>query len=170
MSRLKKFDEAANKILTESRKTYMSFSNVKVVSRKTPTIEQIKEELLKLSHKSSWDEFLNEQNCGDCDIIAKTVSKMFPKVKMVSVRIIFSDQAKAKMAPQDDPDMYTCTHYLNKLNGKYIDFGKATNIYEDVYVLDGIDDIKSCEYTEEGAKHLTEEREENPRQLGTFLR
>jgi hypothetical protein len=169
---LKNFVAVYKSILNESVRAsyYKKFADVKLVSRKTPTVDEIKEKLLEITGLQDWQAFLDEERPGDCDMIARAVSRMYPKVKMVSVRILFSEQAKAKMDPQDDPMMYTCTHFLNKLDNRYIDFGKATNIYEDVYVLDGVDDITSCEYSDEAVKMLTDEREEDPRQIGTYLR
>ena len=169
-STLKKFDKLCESIISESvirKKFYDRFSKAKPISRKIPTIEQIKEELLKLSECTNWDHFLALKSKGDCDLIAKAVARMFPKIKMVSATILFSEDAKKKL---DKEKGYECVHFLNKLNDKYIDFGKATNIYDGVYVLEGIDDIKSCEYSDEAAQHLTDEEEEDPKQLGTYLR
>lgn len=165
------FDKAYRRILLEGKMNRLWNPNaIKAKSRGIPSIETVKEELLKLSGCSSWEDFVNMQQSGDCDMIAKTVARMFPKIKMVSVIIEFCENAIKQMEQQDNPDMYKCSHFLNKLNGKYLDFGKGTNRYENVYVLDGEDDMYSCEYKESAVKYLTDERLEDPKQLGTTLR
>lgn len=37
-------------------------------------------------------------------------------------------------------------HYCNYLNGTYVDFGKGTNIYDGIYVFEGIDNINEITY------------------------
>lgn len=167
---MKKFNQKVNSILKESLRTWTrQFLNAKLVSKKTPTIEEVKNALLNLTGMKSWDEFVAEERPGDCDLVAKAVTVMFPKLKFISVKIYFTQQAKDKMEYNDDPEWFTCIHYLNKLGEKYIDFSKYTNTYEDVYVLDGVDDINSFEYSQEALKYIKEEQEEDPK-LGLTLR
>ena len=162
-------DSAYLNILNESRQRWLLY-NLKVITRNNPTIVQIKEALLKLSNMINWNDFVISQKVGECSFIAQSVSRMFPKIEMYSVVINFSEQAISKMEPQDDPDMYTCTHYLNKFKNTWIDFGKGTNRYEGIYVLDGIDDMYSCLYSKEAVERLIDPIKQDPKMLGTVLR
>ena len=65
--------------------------------------------------------------------------------------------------------MYKCTHYLNMFEDTLIDFGKATNRYEGVYVLDGLDDMYSHMYSLEAKKLIKINRKEDPKALGMYL-
>ena len=161
---LTSIQSAYDNIITEARKRW-SYDDVKLVSRGLPTVDQVKSKLLELSHMVSWEEFVLSQKPGECPLIAKSVSKMFPKIEMYSVVISFSQQAIDKMEPQTDPDMYTCTHYLNKVGDLWIDFGKGTNRYEGIYVLDGIDDLMSVVYSNDAKSHFSEIFKKDPKSI-----
>lgn len=158
-----KFNEEYFKIITESK---IILGNLKPITRKIPNIEDVKNELLKLFKINSWNEFIDLQKSGQCDFIAKAVCRLFPKFKMISVYVKFSKEAKEKMNPG-----YTfATHFLNKLGNKYYDFGKGTNRYEGVYILEGLGDIYDVNVTDKEAKQFEEEQEENPKAIGTIIR
>jgi hypothetical protein len=156
-------------IINESRPRWL-IDNVKLVTRNNPTVEQIKEALLRLAKMDDWTEFVNSQRTGECALIAQSVSRMFPKMKFYSVIVNFSEYAISKMEPQDDPDMFRCTHYLNMFKDQYFDFGKATNRYEGVYVLDGIDNMYSCIYSQDAVNYIKEPILRDPKVPGIYLR
>ena len=160
---MNKFDKLFHKIITETR---IPIFSIKPITRSIPNIEQVKEELLKLFKFNSWNEFIDFQKAGQCDYIAKLVCRLFPKFKMVSVYVDISPEARKKMSPE-----YTfAIHYLNKLNGKYYDFAKGTNCYEDVYILDGLGDKYDVNITPEESARFSKEIEEDPKSIGTTLR
>ena len=158
-----KFNEEYFKIISEST---ITLRTLKPISRGTPDIETVKNELLKLFKISTWNEFIDMQKTGQCDFISKAVCRLFPKFKMVSVYVNLSDEAKKKMNPG-----YTyATHFLNKLNNKYYDFGKGTNCYEGVYVLEGLGNKYDVNVTEDEAKNFSKEQIEDPKAIGTSIR
>lgn len=154
-------------IINESK---WNLNDLKMITRSYPTVIQIKEALIKLSGASDWRAFINSQKVGDCSFIAKSVAKMFPKMKMYSVIVNFSEQAISQMEPQTDPNMFTCTHFLNRCKDQYFDFGKGTNRYEGVYVLDGLDDMYSCIYSSDAVEHIVDPIEVDPKTPGVLIR
>jgi len=162
-------DDAYFSIISESKPRWL-VDDAKVITRSNPTVMQIKEALLSLVKMDDWNAFVDSQQVGECALIAQSVSRMFPKMGFYSVTINFSEKAISQMELQDDPDMFTCSHYLNMFKGQYFDFGKATNRYEGVYVLDGIDDMYSCVYSEDAASHLVDPMKQDPRMQGVYLR
>ena len=180
-------DSAYLNIINEAKTTRAvtwGFNDVKVVSRNSPTVPQIKEALLKLAKMTDWNTFVNSQKAGECGLIAKAVSKMFPKIGFYSVTINFSEQAISKMDPDDDPDMFKCTHYFNMYKNQCLDFGKGTNRYvgaltEDengvksrplIYVLDGVDDMYSCTYSSTVVEnHFTDIIKRDPSVAGFYV-
>lgn len=161
---MKKFDKTYFNIITESK---IVISNLKPITKDIPSFDEVKAALLKLYKFSSWDEFIDMQQTGQCDKIAKTVSKLFPKIKMVSANINFSNIAKLKI---NDKEEYNAVHYFNKIGKDFIDFGKGTNKYNDVYILDGIDDLYDVTFSEEALKNIEDIRNENPNSIGITLR
>lgn len=158
-----KFNEEYFKIITESK---VILGNIKPISKSIPNIEDVKSELLKLFKIDTWNEFINMQKAGQCDFISKAVCRLFPKFKMISVYVNFSEEAKKKMSPG-----YTfAIHFLNKLNNKYYDFGKGTNCYEGVYVLEGLGNKYDVNITDEEAKMFEKEMIEDPKAIGTNIR
>ena len=158
-----KFNEEYFKIISESK---IILGNLKPITRNKPNIEDVKSELLKLFKINTWNEFIDLQKSGQCDFISKAVCRLFPKFKMVSVYVNISEEAKKKMSSG-----YTfSTHFLNKLGNKYYDFGKGTNRYEGIYVLEGLGNIYDVNITEEEAKQFDKEQEENPKAIGTIIR
>ena len=162
MINMKKFDKVYNQIITEARFT---LSSLKPVSRKTPDIEEVKAELLKLFKCNSWEEFIDIQSPGQCDFISKAVCRLFPKFKMVSVFVKISQEAK-----KVDPGLTHATHFLNKLNSKYYDFGKGSNCYDGVYVLEGLGNKYDVNVTEEESFQFYNEIEVDPKEIGTIVR
>jgi len=163
-------DAAYASVITESKQRWLK-TQIKCISYEVPTLIQIKDAILKLAKLSDWNAFVDSQKNNECLLISESVSLMFPMIDMYSVVINFSDEAISKMKPQDDLDMFTCTHYLNKYEDMWLDFGKGTNVYEDVYVLDGIDDIYLCIYANEEAKSkITKPRKEDVDALSIYLK
>jgi len=157
MAELKKFNKLINEAMTglklrtknNKKLNLPPLYAIKAVSRNNPKIEDVKKELLKITGMENWEDFIRTQRQGECTIIAHTVKKLFPKFDIIEAKIKFSDKAISQMEKQEDSEMYTCTHYLNMYKDKLYDFGKGTNCYEDIYVLDGVDDIFSCEISED---------------------
>lgn len=158
-----KFNEEYFKIISESK---ITLRDIKPISKATPEIEQVKTELLKLFKINSWNEFIDLQKAGQCDFISKAVCRLFPKFKMVSVYVNISPEAKKKM----EPGFTFATHFLNKLGKKYYDFGKGTNCYEGVYVLEGLGNKYDVNVTDEEAKMFDKEMLEDPKAIGTNIR
>lgn len=169
---MKHFERLARKyIVSESmRDCINALYAAKPKTKGIPSIEDVKKALLELTGIDSWETFASKQESGDCEFIARAVSRMFPKLKFVSVKISFSQQAIDKMEPDDDPEWFTCVHYLNKLGDEYLDFAKHSNVYENAYALDGVDDIDSFTYSKEALKHFSEEQIENPKDIGVVMR
>lgn len=161
---MKEFDKTYFNIITESK---IVIRNLKPITKDVPTLDEVKAALLKLYRFSSWDEFINMQQVGQCDKIAKTVCKLFPKIKMVSAIINFSEIAKLKINDNDD---YNAVHYFNKIGKEYLDFGKGTNRYNNVYILEGIDNLYDVTFSEEAIKNIEEVKSENPNSIGITLR
>ena len=160
---MSKFNEEYFKIISESK---IILSNLKPITKNIPDIEKVKEELLKLFKINTWNEFIDLQKAGQCDFISKAVCRLFPKFKMISVYVNFSEDAKKKVSP----GALYATHFLNKLGKKYYDFGKGTNRYDGVYILEGLGDIYDVNITEEELKQFEKEQEENPKAIGTIIR
>lgn len=160
---MKRLNERYFQIITESS---VVLRNIKSISKGSPNIEKVKEELLKLFKINTWDEFINIQKSGQCDFISKAVCRLFPKFKMVSVYVNISDEAKKKMGP----GFTFATHFLNKLGNKYYDFGKGTNCYDNVYILEGLGDKYDVNITEAEEKQFSNEQEEDPKAIGTTIR
>lgn len=158
-----KFNEEYFNIISESK---IILNTLKPISKGIPDINDVKNELLKLFKFNSWNEFIDLQKAGQCDFIAKAVCRLFPKFKMVSVYVELSKDAKEKMAPGST----FAVHYLNKLNGKYYDFGKGSNCYDGIYVLEGLGNKYDVEITDEEAKNFSKEQLEDPKAIGTTLR
>lgn len=161
---MKNFDKKYLDIITESK---VIISNLKPITKEIPSFDEVKAALLKLYKFSSWNEFIDMQQAGQCDKIAKSVSKLFPKIKMVSAIINFSEIAKLKI---NDNEEYNAVHYFNKIGKNYVDFGKGTNKYSNIYILDGIDDLYDVTFSDEALKNIEEVRNENPNSIGTILR
>lgn len=160
---MKKFNNEYFKVITESK---VILNSLKPISKKAPDIEQVKEELLKLFKFSTWKEFIDLQEAGQCDFIAKAVCRLFPKFKMVSVYVDYSEEAKEK-----SNSGYTyATHFLNKLGNTYYDFGKGTNVYDGVYILEGLGNIYDVTLTDQEIKQFKNEMEEDPKAIGTNIR
>ena len=158
-----KFNEEYIKIITESK---LSLSSLKPITRGTPNIEDVKNELLKLFKISSWNEFIDLQRPGQCDFISKAVCRLFPKFKMISVYTNFSKEAMKKMEPG-----YTySTHFLNKLGKTYYNFGKGSNCYEGVYVLEGLGDKYDVNVTDKESAQFSKEQQEDPKAIGSTIR
>jgi hypothetical protein len=107
------------------------------------------------------------QQTGQCSTIAKAVCRLFPRVKMVSAIINFSDLAKLEI--NDDEEM-NCVHYFNKIGNEFYDFGKGTNRYNNVYVMKGDGDIYDVTFTNKELNLITEIMNENPKEIGIRLR
>jgi len=158
-----KFNEEYFKIISESK---ITLRDLKPITKGTPDIEDVKKELLKLFKISSWNEFIDLQKAGQCDFISKVVCRLFPKFKMVSVYVNISEEAKKKTTFE-----YTyATHFLNKLGKKYYDFGKGTNCYDGVYILDGVGNKYDVNVSDEESKYFYDERLEDPKAIGTTIR
>lgn len=160
---MKKFNSEYFKIISESK---IILGNLKPISKAKPDIEVVKKELLKLFKFSSWNEFIDLQKTGQCDFISKVVCRLFPKFKMVSVFVDFSEKAKEKLG-EDEP---YATHFLNKLGNDYYDFGKGTNKYEGTYILEGLGNVYDVTLTDEERKNLRDEIQVNPKDIGTIIR
>lgn len=161
---MNEFDKTYFNIIIESR---VILSNIKPVSKNVPTIDEIKNELLKLFQFSSWNEFIDMQQTGQCSTIAKAVCRLFPKVKMVSAIVNFSDLAKLEI---NDENEMNCVHYFNKLGKNYLDFAKGTNRYKNIYVMKGVGDIYDVIFTPKELALIEDIRNENPKEIGTTLR
>lgn len=161
---MKEFDKTYFNIITESK---IVIRNLKPITKDVPTLDEVKAALLKLYKFSTWEEFIDMQQTGQCDKIAKTVCKLFPKVKMVSAYINFSEVAKIKI---NDSGEYNAVHYFNKIGKDFVDFGKGTNRYNEVYILTGIDDLYDVNFSNEAIKNIKDIRPENPKLIGTILR
>lgn len=159
-----KFNKEYFKIITESK---VILRDLKPITKGKPDIELVKNELLKLFKINSWKEFIDLQQTGQCVFISKAVCRLFPKFKLVSVIVNFSAEANRKT---NNPDETIASHFLNKLGNKYYDFGKGTNCYEGVYVLDGLGDKYDVNITDKEAKEFSEEIEEDPKSIGTNIR
>jgi hypothetical protein len=161
---MENFNKEYLNIVTESR---IILNNIKPISKNIPTLDEIKTELLKLFKFSDWNEFIDMQQTGQCSTIAKAVCRLFPKVKMVSAIVTFSDLAKLEI---NDDDEMNCVHYFNQIGKEYFDFAKGTNRYKNVYVMKGDGDIYDVTYTEKELKLISEIRKEDPKAIGTILR
>lgn len=161
---MKEFNKTYFDIISESS---IKFNELKPISKNVPSLEEVKVALLKLYKFSTWEEFINYQQVGQCNRIAKTVCKLFPKIKMVSAIINFSEVAKIKI---NDGGEYNAIHYFNKIGKDFVDFGKGTNRYNDVYILTGIDDLYDVNFSNEAIKNIEDVRPENPKLIGTILR
>lgn len=161
---MKEFDKTYFNIITESK---IVIRNLKPITKDVPTLDEVKAALLKLYKFSTWDEFIDMQQTGQCDKIAKTVSKLFPKIKMVSAIIDFSESAILKI---NDNEENNAVHYFNKIGKNFVDFGKGTNRYNNVYILDGIDDIYDVNFSSEALKNIKDIKSENPNSIGIVLR
>lgn len=161
---MNEFDKTYFNIIMESR---VILSNIKPVSKNVPTIDEIKNELLKLFQFSSWNEFIDMQQTGQCSTISKAVCRLFPKVKMVSAIVNFSDLAKLEI---NDKNEMNCVHYFNKLGKNYLDFAKGTNRYKNIYVMKGVGDIYDVTFTPKELALIEDIRNENPKEIGTTLR
>jgi hypothetical protein len=161
---MENFNKEYLNIVTESR---VILNNIKPISKNIPTLDEIKTELLKLFKFSDWNEFIDMQQTGQCSTIAKAVCRLFPKVKMVSAIVTFSDLAKLEI---NDDDEMNCVHYFNQIGKEYFDFAKGTNRYKNVYVMKGDGDIYDVTYTEKELKLISEIRKEDPKAIGTILR
>ena len=178
-------DSAYLNIINEAKAVTWGFNDIRVVNNsKKITIPQIKEALLKLAKMTDWNTFVDSQKSGECGYIAKAVSKMFPKIGFYSVTINFSESAISKMDPDDDPEMFKCTHYFNMLEGECLDFGKGTNRYRGsliidengiksrplIYVLDGVDKMYSCTYSSTVVQnYFTDIIERDPSVAGFYV-
>ena len=160
---MKNFNNEYFKIITESK---VILRDLKPITKSIPDIGTVKEELLKLFKFNSWSEFIDLQEAGQCDFISKAVCRLFPKFKMVSVFVNFSEDAMKKMKSEDT----YCVHFLNKLGNTYYDFGKGTNRYDNVYALEGLGNIYDVTLTEEEIKQFSKEQIEDPKQIGTTIR
>lgn len=161
---MENFNKEYLNIVTESR---VILNNIKPISKNIPTLDEIKTELLKLFKFSNWNEFIDMQQTGQCSTIAKAVCRLFPKVKMVSAIVTFSDLAKLEI---NDDDEMNCVHYFNQIGKEYFDFAKGTNRYKNIYVMKGDGDIYDVTYTEKELKLISEIRKEDPKAIGTILR
>lgn len=161
---MKNFNKEYLNIITESK---VILNNIKPISKNVPTIDEIKNELLKLFKFSNWNEFIDMQQTGQCSTIAKAVCRMFPKVKMVSAIINFSDLAKLEI--NDDEEM-KCVHYFNQIGKQYFDFAKGTNRYKNVYVMKGEGDMYDVTFTNKELNLITDIMKEDPKAIGTVLR
>jgi hypothetical protein len=161
---MKNFNKEYLNIITESK---IILNDIKPISKDIPTIDEIKAALLKLFRFSEWNEFIDMQQVGQCSTIAKAVSRLFPKVKMVSGIITFSDLAKLEI--NDDEEM-NCVHYFNQIGKQYVDFAKGTNRYKNIYVMKGAGNMYDVTYTPEELKLISEIEKEDPKSIGTVLR
>lgn len=161
---MKNFNKEYLNIITESK---IILNDIKPISKEIPTIDEIKNELLKLFQFSSWNEFIDMQQTGQCSTIAKAVCRLFPKVKMVSAIVNFSDLAKLEI---NDENEMNCVHYFNKLGKNYLDFAKGTNRYKNIYVMKGVGDIYDVTFTPKELALIEDIRNENPKEIGTTLR
>lgn len=95
-------------ILNESRGVILY--KLKPVTRGKPNIDLVKETLLKVFKYNTWQEFVDSQQPGECQTIAKAVCRLFPKFKYVSVYINASAEANEALKEES-----VAIHYLNKL-------------------------------------------------------
>ena len=83
-----------------------SYKNISIQEK----IDLVKEILLKVFKYNTWQEFVDSQQLGECQTIAKAVCRLFPKFKYVSVYVNASDEANEALKEES-----VAIHYLNKL-------------------------------------------------------
>ncbi len=95
---------------------------IKKLSLKKPILEQIKNYLYESEGFDSWEEFVDNQELGQCQSIVASIIDKFPKVKKVFGEITVEEP----YYDEDGEEQYIMTHHWVSINGKYYDFSKGT--------------------------------------------
>ena len=107
------FNEKYLQIITEAQ---FNLYQLKPLTKRIPSVEEVQTELLKLFKFNTWKEFIESQRPGQCTFISKAVCRLFPKFQLISCYTKFSPEAlNALNLYQED---YS-THFLNKIR-KYL--------------------------------------------------
>ena len=126
------------------------------------TIQRIQNYLLRRFKKKDWIQFIASQKYGGCQQIASIVANLDQNIQLYEVQQNFSQHAVDKLHELgDDGDMFG-NHYINKIDGKYYDFGKGTNSISGIYLVGDHEDLYNVELTEEELKHFYKFIERSP--------
>ena len=86
-------------------------------------IERVKNYLIESRGSDGWKNFVDGQELGDCQFIAKWVSEEFPEIKHVFGHILLD---KNIYIQEDDEETDQLTHHWNEYRGEIVEFSKGT--------------------------------------------
>lgn len=129
---MNKFIDAYNNIVTETVLTH------------------IKQQLLRYFNKTTWEEYVNSLEFGQCQKIAKIVYCCCPQlVKIYSGAEQFTPTVIKQLNALGDNNEMTGTHYIVNINDRFYDFGKGANTINGIYLIGTNKEKYDIEMTED---------------------
>lgn len=93
----------------------------------TLLIDKIKKHILKATHHSTWEQYIQSLHFGLCDLTAFLAASVDPKhIQIIEVGQMYNKELAEQFDIEDHGN-----HFINKIGDKYYDFGKGTNTVED---------------------------------------
>lgn len=132
-----KFIEQYNKIINEN------------------LIEHIQNQLLKYFKKTTWKEYIDSLQFGQCQKIAKIVYQICPwQVEVYEVEEQFCQKAIEQLQNIGDTNPYIGNHYIVKINNIFYDFGKGANTIKGIYTIGTNQQKYTVELSKEELKYF----------------
>jgi hypothetical protein len=126
-------------------------------------ISHIKHQLLSYFNKSTWEEYVNSLEFGQCQKISKIVYFSCPSlVTVYSVEEHFSKEAIKQLNALGDNGEMTGVHYIVKINDKFYDFGKGANTINSIYLIGSNEEKYLVELSENELSHFDNLNCKNP--------
>jgi hypothetical protein len=128
---MNKFIDAYNNILTETILTH------------------IKQQLLRYFNKTTWEEYIDSLEFGQCQKIAKIVYCCCPQlVKIYSGTEQFPQAVIEQLNALGDNNEMNGVHYIVNINDRFYDFGKGANTINNIYLIGTNKEKYNIEMTE----------------------
>jgi hypothetical protein len=91
-------------------------------SYSTNLVEEIKKYLCTQYDCQSWEDFVDGQENGDCQLIVSYIASEFPSVKKCFGEI----ERDIPYIDEDDEEQILQVHHWVEISGRYFDFSKGT--------------------------------------------
>lgn len=113
---------------------------IKESSNTNDLIEKIKQYLIDDDEYDDWEDYIDHQKMGDCQMIVSSIIGEFPNV----VKVFGEIEVDEPYLDEDDEEQVLMTHHWCKINNEIYDFSKGTLKdaieWKDLYSVDCSDE------------------------------